>query len=62
VTEEHAKIASGQHSKIAALPDPKFKKQPNFFFKTAKLVERFCKVCQNNSSGNSHILLNNTQT
>ena len=36
------------------MPDPKFKKRSNFFFKTAKLVERVCKQCQNNPSGNSH--------
>ena len=56
------KIVSGQLRKIAALPDPKFWKRPNIFFKTAKGVERFGKKCQNNPSGNSHILLNNTQT
>ena len=39
---------------FAVLPDTKFQKRPNFFFKTAKLVGRFCKVCQNNPSGNSH--------
>ena len=31
-------------------------------FKTAKFVKHFCKKWQNNPSGNSHILLNNTQT
>ena len=48
------KILSGQLSWFAALPDLKFQKRPNFFFKTAKIVERFCKVCQNNPFGNSH--------
>ena len=31
-------------------------------FKTAKFVEHFCKKWKNNLSGNSHILLNDTQT
>ena len=35
------KILSGQLSKLAVLLDPKFEKRPNFFFKTAKLIERF---------------------
>ena len=35
------KFVSGQLIKLVALPDPKFKKRPNFFFKTAKFVERF---------------------
>ena len=48
------KILSGQLSNIAVWSDPKFQKQPNFFFKRAKLVECFCKKCQNNPSGNSH--------
>ena len=56
------KIVLGQLSKIAAVPDPKFWKWQNFFFKTAKLVEQFCKVYQNNPSGNSHMLLTNSQT
>ena len=42
-------------SKLAALSDPKLQKRQKFFFKTAKLVERFSKKCQNNPSGNSHI-------
>ena len=31
-------------------------------FKTVKFVESFCEKWQNNPSGNSHILLKNTQT
>ena len=50
------KIVSGQLSKLAALSDPKSKKRPNFFFKTAKLVDCLCKKCQNNPSGNYHTL------
>ena len=37
-------------------------KNDNFFSLTAKLVERYCKKCHNNPSGNSLILLNSTQT
>ena len=55
---EHAKLCQGnlvkkQQCEFSLLQNP---------FKTAKLVERFCKKWQNNPSGNSHILLNKTQT
>ena len=60
--KNHAKSCQGNLVKQQRCQIQNLKNDQNLFFKTAKLVERFCKVCQNNPSGNSHILLNNTQT